>query len=67
MCVKHEAFDDAAFKGHIEPRLNSSKVTFLTARQLEAGLENVRGLFVTTPEKSEGHATLVDVGGFRVD
>jgi hypothetical protein len=66
VCVKHEPFDPDAFKAENEPRLNSSERKFLTARQLEAGMENLRGLFVATPETSEGHATLVDVGGMRV-
>jgi hypothetical protein len=65
VCVKHEPFDPDAFKAENEPRLNSSERTFLTARQLEAGMENYVACFAT-PEPSEGHATLVDVGGMRV-
>jgi hypothetical protein len=64
ICVKHQPFDAAAFKAANEPRLNSSERKFLTAHQFEVG-ENLRGLFVATPEPSEGHAIVVDVGGLR--
>jgi hypothetical protein len=66
VCVKHEPFDPDAFRAANEPRLNTSEGKFLTAHRFESGMENLRGLLVATPDTSEGHATLVDVGGLRI-
>ena len=64
--VKHEPFDADAFRAANESRLSTGEWRFLTPHKFETAIENLRGLFVTTPDTAKGHATLVDVGGLRI-